>query len=347
MPAWAEIVAELNRPENRQPNGLPDFDKVRRRYLAALAHKTGRATIVYSAGFLDKDAPANVAITLGDMQGFMNAVAGLDQRELDLLITSPGGSAEATESIVAYLRTQFDHIRAIVPVAAMSAATMLALGSDEIVMGAHSQLGPIDPQFVINTPDGPRSAPGQAILDQFKEAKRECRNPQNLAAWMPILRAYLPGLLAMCRDQRKVAQRMVRQWLGQYMLRDDPEASNKAGNAAKWFGNYAHFRSHGRRVSLQDVRQLGLRVAALEDDHDLQDAVLSVHHCYSVTHANTPAVKIIENHLGRAYVKMEREVLIPVSAPQPRAPRGAGQPAQPTGTPSSRAARRRAQRGQR
>jgi hypothetical protein len=337
MPTWGEILDEVLQPQNRLPSGSPDFDKVRRTYLTALARKTGRATIVYSTAFLDKDAASNVGITLGDVQGFMNAVAGLRQRDLDLLITSPGGLAEATESIVAYLRTQFDHIRAIIPVAAMSAATMLALGCDEIVMGAHSQLGPIDPQFVISTPDGPRAAPGQAILDQFRRAKRECRDPRNLAAWLPILRAYLPGLLAMCRDGRKVAQRMVRQWLEQYMLRGDPEAARKAEGAAKWFANYAYFGSHGRRVSLEDVRRLELRVTALEDDDELQDAVLSVHHCYSVTYGHTPAVKIIENHLGRAYVIMEREILVRAPVPTLGAP--------PTGTGPGRAARRRAQRG--
>jgi len=342
MGTWGEILDELTRPENRLPNGSPDFDKVRRRYLAALAQKTGRATIVYSTAFLDKDTSSNVAIVLGDVQGFMNAVARLQQRELDLLISSPGGSAEATESIVAYLRTQFDHIRAIIPVAAMSAATMLALGADEIVMGAHSQLGPIDPQFVISTPDGPRAAPGQAILDQFEQAKKECRDPQNLAAWMPILRAYLPGLLAMCQDQRDLAKRVVRQWLEDYMLRGDPEAEKKAEAAADWFTNYEYFGSHRRRVSLHDVRELGLRVTALEDDGDLQDAVLSVHHCYSLTHSTTAAVKIIENHLGKAYVKIEREIIIAPAG----APPGTARPVQPT-PPPSRAARRRAERGQR
>jgi hypothetical protein len=346
MPTWGEILNELKRPGNTLPNGRPDFDKVRRRYLAALAQKTGKATIVYSTAFLDKDPSLAAAITLGDVQGFMNAVADLHSRELDLLVTSPGGSPEATESIIAYLRTQFDHIRVFVPVAAMSAATMLALGSDEIVMGAHSQLGPIDPQFVVNTPDGPRAAPAQAILEQFEQAKQECRDPQNLPAWLPILRAYLPGLLAMCHDQREVAERMVRQWLEQYMLRDDPNAAKKADAAAKWFANYEYFGSHGRRVSLEDVRRLGLRVVALEDDHALQDAVLSVHHCYSLTHSNTPAVKIIENHLGKAYVKMV-EIIVAGPPPQPAPPGQKEQPGEPAGVPVGRAARRRAQRGKR
>jgi len=246
-----------------------------------------------------------------------------------LIITSPGGSAEATESIVSYLRTRFDHIRAFVPVAAMSAATMLALGCNEIVMGAHSQLGPIDAQFTISTPDGPRSAPGQAILDQFEQAKAELRaDPQNLAAWMPILRAYLPGLIAMCRDQQEVAQRMVRQWLEQYMLRDVPDAETKASEAAAWFANYKYFGSHGRRVSLKDVQDQGLKAVALEDDQELQDAVLSVHHCYSLTHGATGAAKIIENHLGRAFVQIAGDVILQaVPRPTPTRPAVAPAPA--------------------
>ena len=41
----------------------------------------------------------------------------------------------------------------------------------------------------------------------------------------------------------------------------------------------------------------------LEDDPALQDAVLSVHHAFAITLANTPAAKIIENQNGAAYVK--------------------------------------------
>lgn len=343
MPTWGQILDELNQPENARPDGRPDYDKVRRRYLAALSQRTDRAVIAYGTAFLDRDAPlAVMMIQLGDLQGFMNAVADVQQRDLDLIITSPGGYSEATESIVAYLRTRFDHIRALIPVAAMSAGTMLALGCDELVMGTHSQLGPIDPQFTLSTPDGPRSAPGQAILDQFEQAKQECaENPQNIAAWMPILRSYAPGLVAMCHDQRELAKRMVRQWLEQHMLRDDPDGATKAARAAEWFADYEYFGSHGRRVSLQDIQALGLRATALEEDQDLQDAVLSVHHSFSLTHSNTPAAKIIENHLGRAYVKLVGEVLV-----QPPPPPAGPRPPQ-TSTPSTRAERRRQERQQR
>jgi hypothetical protein len=38
---------------------------------------------------------------------------------------------------------------------------------------------------------------------------------------------------------------------------------------------------------------------------ELQDLVLTVHHCYMLTLSNTLALKLIENHLGRATVKQQ------------------------------------------
>ena len=69
-------------------------------------------------------------------------------RGLDLILHTPGGFPEAAESIVKYLRSKFStNIRVIVPHLSMSAGTMIACAGKEIVMGKHSSLGPIDPQF--------------------------------------------------------------------------------------------------------------------------------------------------------------------------------------------------------
>ena len=77
----------------------------------------------------------------------MTAMHGQSKDQLDLIIHSPGGHVEAVEQIINYLRSKYSHIRAIVPQSAMSAATMLACACDEIVMGKHSAIGPIDPQM--------------------------------------------------------------------------------------------------------------------------------------------------------------------------------------------------------
>jgi hypothetical protein len=188
MPTWSGILHELQ--NTRTPSGQPDFDGVRRKYLAGLCAQTGRSVILYAAkwtqGATNTD-PDTISINDEDLQGLMEVIHGLPDAPLDLIVHSPGGSAEATEMVVHYLRSKFTHIRVIVPQAAMSAATMLACAADEIIMGKHSALGPIDPQFIIGGPFGRGAVPAQAILDQFDLAREECRDPAKLAAWLPML----------------------------------------------------------------------------------------------------------------------------------------------------------------
>ena len=237
----------------------------------------------------------------------MEAVSNISGEGLDLILTSPGGSPEAAEAIMWYLRSRFDHIRAVVPIAAMSAATMMSLACDEILMGTHSQLGPIDPQLTLLTPEGPRSAPAQAILDQFQMAKEECRDPRNIGAWLPLLRSLLPGLIAQCIHSREQAERFVAEQLEAHMLEGDPD---KAKAVAAWFADFSHFKSHGRPVTIHDALRLGLNVTRLEDNQELQDLVLSVHHAVRHTFNNTGTTKLIENHHGRAYLEMMGQVVV-------------------------------------
>ena len=127
----------------------------------------------------------------------MEVTSGLHDTSLDLILHSPGGSPEAAEGIVSYLRSRFENIRVIVPELAMSAATMISCAANEIMMGKHSFLGPIDPQLLVSTvstPLGRRSVPAQAVLDQLDRAQRECTDPAKLSAWLPMLSQYGPDL---------------------------------------------------------------------------------------------------------------------------------------------------------
>ena len=147
MPDWGEVLAELQESA-ADNNGTPNFDAVRRKYLAGLRALTRRPVIIYYSDWLAGGSLA-ATMTLEDMQGFMQTVRGLAGRDLDLVLHLPGGSPEATARIVDYLRAKFNgQIRIFVPLAAMSAGTMLALAGDRVVMGNHSQLGPIDPQIL-------------------------------------------------------------------------------------------------------------------------------------------------------------------------------------------------------
>lgn len=314
MPTWGEILVELSDPQNRLPNGVPDFDKVRRKYVAQLQALTRRPTIIYYTDWFGKDGPA-ASITLEDMQGLMEVCKDLQGPNLDIVLHSPGGSPEAVASLVRYLRTKFSYIRVFVPLAAMSAATMWALASNAIVMGKHSQLGPIDPQMVA----GAWTAPARAILRQFEQAKDECKDPSLLGAWIPILQQYGPALIQQCEAAEALALRLVREWLEQYMFAGSPDAHDKAAAVAGFFADYEIHRSHSLGIDRDQAKQQGLVVEDLEASQNLQDAVLSVHHATMHT-LQGPAVKIVENHLGRTYAKLAQQVVVQVPVMGPGMP---------------------------
>ncbi|WP_420621194.1 SDH family Clp fold serine proteinase [Candidatus Poriferisodalis sp.] len=330
MPTWGELLRELNDLEQKaaspgggQPNdGQSPCDRLRRKYLKLLSEHTKRATICYSTSWMENKPVPNgsetLTVALRDIHGFMEAASNIEVRELDLIITSPGGDADAAEAIMGYLRSRFDHIRAVVPVAAMSAATMMALSCDEILMGTHSQLGPIDPQFTVTAPEGQRSSPAQAIIDQFELAKAECQDPANLGAWLPILRTLAPGLVAQCTHAIERAKQFVTDQLTAHMLSGDDDA---AARVAEWFADFPRFKSHGRPVRIDDVESQNLRVIRLEDDDKLQDLVLSVHHATRLTFGRTAATKLIENHRGRAFIEsMHVQPTGPIEIAIPTAP---------------------------
>jgi hypothetical protein len=320
MPSWGEILVELQDPATHLPNGSPDFDGVRKKYLTSLHSLTGRPTILYYTDWLSGGGAAS-SITLEDMQGMMEVCKDLEGPNLDIILHSPGGSPEAAASIVRYLRTKFTDVRAFVPLAAMSAATMWALACNRIVMGKHSQLGPIDPQMV--SPQW--TAPARAILLQFDQAKEECKDPALLGAWIPILQQYGPALIQQCESAEALALSLVTEWLEQYMLADRDDRKEKAKQIATFFASYEEHRSHSLGIDRESAREQGVVIDDLEGDQNLQDAVLSVHHATMHT-LGGPAVKIVENHLGRTYAKVAQQFALQMPmGPGMFVPPGGGQ----------------------
>ncbi len=319
MPTWGEVLQEIN--QTRSPQGGPDVDAVRRKYLMAMAAHTGRAVISYSTKWTvpGEASPEVTTIVEEDRQGFMEVMNGLPGPDLDLILHSPGGSSEATEALVSYLRSKYSNIRVFIPQAAMSAATMLACSCDEIVMGSHSFLGPIDPQFVLQTPLGVRLVPAQAILDQFDLACRECQDPRKMGPWLPILQQFGPGLIVECQNALALGTALVQEWLQRYMFRSDPNAATKAQAIARFLSDHKYFKSHARHISRDDARRIEMRILNLEDDQVLRDLVLSCFHATTHTFNMTPAVKIIENNNGKTFLKLHFSAPMMVGQSQPPA----------------------------
>lgn len=294
MPNWSELHDEL------RAGAHPD--DIRRRYLGELHALTGRNVILYYSGWLQKGSTQRlVEITDEDKNGFMTVVHPLSDRSqgLDLVLHTPGGEVAATESLVDYLRSIFGtDIRAIIPQLAMSAGTMIACASKEIIMGKQSSLGPIDPQY--------GGYPAHGIVEEFENAKAEIiENPATMPVWRTIIAKYPPAFIGECRKAIEWANEVARDWLATGMFAEcvDTGTEAKIKMIVDTLSDHSLTKSHSRHLSALVCRGIGLNVLDMEDNQSLQDAVLSLHHACMLTFENTPAVKIIENHLGTAFIK--------------------------------------------
>jgi hypothetical protein len=298
MPDWYEILQEIQTAGSTH-------DIIRRNYLKHLHDVTGRNVIIYYSGWLQKPGLPGTELNDADKNGFMNAIHKLDRTKgLDLILHTPGGETAATESLVDYLRSTFStDIRAMVPQLALSAGTMIACACKEILMGKQSSLGPIDPLYM--------GIPAHGVVEEFERAFTEIKADNVKAAvWQPIIAKYQPTFIGECEKAIRWSTDMVREWLLSGMLQGKENAITIADTIIKELGDHALTKSHARHLSFERCRQMGLNVVALEDDADLQDAVLSVHHACIHTLAATSAHKIIENHDGVAFIQTFQRIMV-------------------------------------
>lgn len=296
MPNWNQLLDEV-----RTAGSV--YDLTRRKYLQQLQELTGRNVIVYYSAWLQKSdllnqGVAGFELNDNDKNGFMATIHELDRSKgLDLLLHTPGGATAATESLIDYLRKMFGNdIRAIVPQLAMSAGTMVALACKEVVMGAQSSLGPVDPQIF--------GLPAHGIIEEFNRAAEEIRLDQTrIPVWQPIIAKYNPTLIGEAQKAIDWSTQMVKENLISGMFAEDYDAEEKATQIVEELGSHELTLTHDRHISLERASELGIKVARLEKDDNFQDAVLTVHHACVQTLSATPVVKLIENHRGVAFMQ--------------------------------------------
>ena len=181
MPAWNQVVNEFDAvPPNEKADWLQSKLVESLRQVGHL--RGGRHVLLYASAFLQKPQapPPTTQVTHEDLNGFMSSVYGMNcGRGVTILIHSPGGVTNAAETIVAYLRSKFTDVEVVVPAIAMSAATMIALASDRIVMGRQSQIGPIDPHFITRASGGFSSIGSRSVRSGEKrhQERSEQRAP--------------------------------------------------------------------------------------------------------------------------------------------------------------------------
>lgn|GEM_PF-388471 len=113
--------------------------------------------------FIDQIFPANMTF-LEEL--LFDCESG---RPLHVLLASPGGDGETAIRIVRSMQSRCTDLTILVPDMAKSAATILCLGADKILMGPGGDLGPVDPQMQIG---GRALASAKEIVEAVDEAER-------------------------------------------------------------------------------------------------------------------------------------------------------------------------------
>ena len=298
MPNYNDIMAELAQLSGRGTPQPSPFDVTRRKYLKSFSDKRGRNVVAYYSGHLQKPRLEGTEICDEDKNAFLNVVHGLTiSKGLDLILHTPGGLAETTESVGNYLREMFGtNIEVFVPLMAMSAGTMIACASRKIHMGKQSSIGPIDPQIG-------RISAGY-LLDEFnnKIAVDIKEDSSKALLWRPILEKYRPSLVIQCEQWINLSKEIVHEWLKDGMFSDTDEEDNTAKYVVERLSDYSKMKSHGRQIGITKAKEIGLKVVDLEEDKELEELVMGVHNAFMATFVNTPCFKIVENHKGIATV---------------------------------------------
>lgn len=287
MPNWSNILNQV------QANEGAELNKLRVTYLKGIHSITNRNVISYYSCWLKTPGAPNSSVSDQDMNAFMNAVHGLDKSKgLDLILHTPGGDLAATESLINYLRKIFKNdIRAIIPQISMSAGTIIALSCNEIIMGNQSSLGPVDPQL--------GGVACQSVLEEFGTAVQEVtKNPASAAIWQVIFNKYTPTFITACKKAIEWSEKLMSDYIKD--IYKDPSVQDKIKNT---FLNNKTSYSHSRHISKDTCKKTGLKIIDLEDDQNLQDAVLSLHHTYMILFDKFNISKVVENQNGGCYVQ--------------------------------------------
>ena len=194
-----------------------------------------------------------------------------DADEVDVLIHSSGGDALTAWKLMSVLRERFNNVAVLVPYMAFSAATMFALGADEIVMHSHSSLGPIDPQITIQLPDGKRRSFSFEDVGAFiRFLSNEIGITEQIYVSTAIDKLFSvvdPVHLGAAKRASELATEVGERLLQMHMTA--PQAQMQTRSIAE--GLNKSFFAHGDALSRSRARELKLKIA--KDDPDLEHLI--------------------------------------------------------------------------
>lgn len=198
------------------------------------------------------------------------------QDKICLFIKSNGGSGKASLRMVNLLRQYANRLVALVPLEAVSAATMLALGADEIQMGPMAYLSAVDTSLTHDLSPLDRDNDRVSVsLDELKRLIKLWRSTGEKSATNPYqaLFPHVHPLVIGAVDRADSLSIMLCKEILSYHIADEKKATRIARALN------ANYPSHTYPILLQEARRIGLRATRMKPE--LNSLLLRLNEVYS------------------------------------------------------------------
>jgi hypothetical protein len=195
-----------------------------------LEEATGRRLVVCFANRFERgsEIDARDALYLTELLGDVGG------EPVDILLETNGGQTDATEALISTIQNLIADFRVVVANAAKSNGTLIALAARAIVMGASSELGPIEPAV--------NGIPCSILID-----------PEIAKQNFPLHKFGVYGL----QQSRALAKKLLSEGMMNDRTADDIETTvQKLSSRDTYY-------SHGSVINYQEATALGLKIEYL------------------------------------------------------------------------------------
>ena len=231
----------------------------RQRLIHEIQEEVGPSLISYIAG-------KRTEIDRDDVLGFVDLLSRIrPNSDVDLVLHSGGGDIDAAEKLITMVRDKVKNgtLRVIVPHYAKSAATLMALGADSIVLSDSSELGPIDPQ--VPFPAGQGEWVRYSVLSYLKAYQRfteELRKDPGDPSARLMLDKFQPHQVVEIERVLARARHLAEKLLLTGMMEGRPvtEPVSKLLDIESWH-------THGHVISAEAAENIGLTVTRMRSDN--------------------------------------------------------------------------------
>lgn len=227
--------------------------------LNQIHEKRGNMIIPLFVNNISRSTVDNVYNIINSPQFEENRKKSRNPSNLDVIIDSMGGDADAAYHIAKLLHRKFTgKITYIIPRFAKSAATLLVSGGDSIIMGPTSELGPLDPQIPQDNGEYISAKSVQATLELIqKHIKTDFRLASIIASRIN------PLVLGQYESTLKIAKEYQKDLLFLRMFKKNQKNKitvNKIVN--KFAEGYTH---HSRIIDYEEAHASKLNIEIIND----------------------------------------------------------------------------------